>query len=90
MIPAGDSKHQIRIGDLYRIHNDAFALESISTISTSFGYGSLVYFADIGQYNVILTVYSRISIVAVGVLAGVYLFENVSVIEIIYFGCRGG
>ena len=90
MIPATDTEHQFCIGNLHRVHNGAFTFESVSTIASSFGNSTLVDFVQTGQNNVVLAVYSRIPIVAVGVFTGVYLFENVSVVEIVYFWCSGG
>ena len=85
MIPAADPKHQISVGNFHRVNYGACSFQPVGTISACFGNGTLIDFVQAGQNNVVLTVCIGIDIVAIGVFAGVNLFQNVSVVEIIYF-----
>lgn len=84
MFPGSDTEHEIGVGDFFGIYFLAgFLGDASSTIASCFGYGSLIDLAHRRQYDVVLMIVYRILERAVGVLAEVYLFEYVAVVEVI-------
>jgi hypothetical protein len=60
MLPTGNTEYQVGIGNLFRVYNDAFTLESIGSIATSFGNGALIDLGKGWQNNIILMICYRI------------------------------
>ena len=74
VFPAGDAENQVCVGYLFGIYYGTFTLESVGTISSGLGYGTLIDLFHCGQYDVILMILHRIQVCAVGIFAGVYFF----------------
>jgi hypothetical protein len=85
VIPGHDAEHEIGVG--YGAIGYVFAglaTQACCSIAPGFGYGSQVDLADRRQDYVVLMIQGRIQEAAVCVLAEVYLFEYVSIVEVIH------
>jgi hypothetical protein len=88
VFPGHDAKNNVCVGDFFGINDlTSFTFDAICSISTCFGCGFLIDFARTRQDNVVLMIQNWISICAVVVLAEMYFFQDISVVEIIGFWC---
>ncbi len=88
MFPASHAKNQIGVGDFTWVDLfTGFSLVTVGTVSACFCYSPLIDLVNTRQDDVILMICDGISITAVGILAEMYLFEDIAIIEIIYLFC---
>jgi hypothetical protein len=88
VFPAGYAENQIGVGDLFGINLfTGLPLVTVGTISPGFSDGPLIDLINTGQDDVVLVIRDRITETAVGVLAEMDLFEDISIVEIVDFFC---
>jgi hypothetical protein len=88
MIPGCDTEYDVGVGDFFGVYYHAsFAFDAICAIPAGFCYSALIDFVQAGQDQIKLMIQCSILVPTVSVLAKVYFFEYVPVVEVVYSGC---
>jgi hypothetical protein len=70
MIPHGDTKHNVCVGDFFRVYDFAsFTFDTICSVATCLGSGALIDLVKTGQNNVKLVIQAAITVPTVVVFA---------------------